>query len=101
MGLEVARQDIGNIADLISSLVFHEILHRIRQIDCRLPKLYASDRPASSMSARLKSNHLRVFARPMIVADRQAFLQHLPAAGCNFSLPAAHHLYPGDEEPAV
>ena len=42
LGLEVARQNIGDVADLISILVFHEILLQARQIDCHLPKLYAS-----------------------------------------------------------
>ena len=32
-------QDIGNIADLISILVFHEILLQARQIDCHLPQI--------------------------------------------------------------
>jgi len=51
-GLEAARQDIGNITDLISSLVFHDILQQARQIDCHLLEAYASGKRASSASCK-------------------------------------------------
>jgi hypothetical protein len=47
-GLKIARHDIDNIANLVTSLVFHEILQLARQIDCHLPKLYARGKRANS-----------------------------------------------------
>ena len=57
-GLEAARQDIGNIADLVTSLVFHDILQQARQIDCHLFKVYASGKRARSISCETRGQAL-------------------------------------------
>src|SRR6266436_3372231 len=52
MWLEAALQDIGNFTDLVSSLVFHDILQEAWQIDRQLSKLYASGKRPSSISSK-------------------------------------------------
>src|SRR5260370_11911491 len=50
--LGAALQDIGNLTDLVSSFVFHDILQEAWQIDCQLFKLYASGNRPSSISSK-------------------------------------------------
>src|SRR6266404_33985 len=50
--LEAALQDIGNLTDLVSSFVFHDILRGAWQIDCQVFKLYASGIRPSSISSK-------------------------------------------------